>query len=248
MKSQRINGGTLCAWGTSRGFSIVELLVVMAIIALLLALVLPALGGGREAARVAICASNLRQIGVANRAYAADSKLRTCLSIDKGNSLATSSTLIWSSVIPGTGQFALYGHLFRDYLNQNPEVYFCPSSQKVTAAQQRPAIGMKTGVSANAAYYQRGADNNGPTSVKRAANSALISDLFMTVGAKANTLGISHLQFVNVLYLDGAARGLYIPPSWSGNLFKDGDDHSVTGEAGAWSQLDRRDVQVMSLK
>jgi len=55
-----------------RGFTIVELLVVITIIALLLGLLLPALGGVRETARLVECQSNLRQFGTATLARASD--------------------------------------------------------------------------------------------------------------------------------------------------------------------------------
>ena len=53
-------------------FTLIELLVVISIIALLIALLLPALQQAREEARVAVCGSNLRQLGIGFQAYSMD--------------------------------------------------------------------------------------------------------------------------------------------------------------------------------
>ncbi|MBN8525792.1 MAG: prepilin-type N-terminal cleavage/methylation domain-containing protein [Planctomycetes bacterium] len=55
-----------------RGFTLIELLVVVSIIAVLAALLLPAIGLVRSTALSVRCASNLRQFGAAGLAYSAD--------------------------------------------------------------------------------------------------------------------------------------------------------------------------------
>jgi len=64
-----------------RGFSLVELLIVMGIIALLAVLLLSGLNRAREMSRRTGCLSNIRQLTQAWHAYAADNDGRLCASV-----------------------------------------------------------------------------------------------------------------------------------------------------------------------
>ncbi len=56
----------------SRGFTVIELLVVVSIIALLVGILLPAIGKARDQAKMAISQANLRNLGTAHASYAAE--------------------------------------------------------------------------------------------------------------------------------------------------------------------------------
>lgn len=71
----RVRGRRGSASSTSQiGFTLVELLVVISIIALLLAILLPGLNKARETAKAVVCLVNQRQIGLGFATYASDSR------------------------------------------------------------------------------------------------------------------------------------------------------------------------------
>ena len=71
MKDRKMRQGNGRGAGL-RGFTLIELLVVIAIVALLISIILPALGEARRTARSVLCSNNMRQLAVATTSYATD--------------------------------------------------------------------------------------------------------------------------------------------------------------------------------
>jgi prepilin-type N-terminal cleavage/methylation domain-containing protein/prepilin-type processing-associated H-X9-DG protein len=72
-----------------QAFTLIELLVVISIIALLVGILLPALGAARKTAQRAVCLSNQRQVGVGMMTYATNNDDRLPYTIYQENGIET---------------------------------------------------------------------------------------------------------------------------------------------------------------
>ncbi len=88
------------------GFTIIELLVVISIIALLISVLLPAIGNARDTARINVSKNNLRQVGVALFTYAADWSDRQHTYVRDSLGLYGGSVAAYSNAIYGTADGA----------------------------------------------------------------------------------------------------------------------------------------------
>lgn len=107
-----------------RGFTLIELLVVVAIIALLVSILLPALGKARDQAKAVVCATNLRQLGVLAYTYIAEYGAWPPY-VDG----ARGATEGWWWVSDGNtfvGFYYSWMDFFQGKNERNPDLYDCP--------------------------------------------------------------------------------------------------------------------------
>src|SRR5215212_4908115 len=190
------------------GFTLVELLVVIGIIAILIAILLPALSKSREAARRAACLSNLRQVHTAFFLYAGNYKDQVPLGFRAGNKQFNSMMYSFT-----TGKIVLFGWLYNDGLMRNPNVFFCPSENDPRSLYNTSANPWPPGADpAKHSYSGYGCrpeielpDDPLPDltlpRLTRFRNKAIFADLTAVVARVATR----HKTGLNALYGDGSA-------------------------------------------
>ncbi|MFQ5807554.1 MAG: type II secretion system protein, partial [Phycisphaerae bacterium] len=99
-------------------FTLIELLVVVAIIALLISILLPSLSQARERAKAAVCAGNVRQMGLAMDMYLEDNE-----GYYPGEHSMRSR---------GGGSFITWAPRLRLYASMNEELFWCPTADDDT--------------------------------------------------------------------------------------------------------------------
>ena len=197
------------------GFTLVELLVVVAIVGMLLAVLMPSLSRARAQSKVSVCLSNLHEIGLGTQAYA----LQHNDAIPRGpaeplpyfpdqgwDQWATNQ--VW--IGPLRAAQGLGPLLARDITQ--PRVLYCPADDSADPVEELEKIECRGDEDAYCSYFYRQRDqitrdrldNLGENGLGLAAR-ALVLD--------ANSLGAGQLartnhqgRHVNILYLDGHAE------------------------------------------
>ena len=134
------------------GFTLVELLVVIAVIGILIGLLMPAVQKAREAASRISCANNLKQISLAMHHYHLDfgklpPRARLAGSADANNGAGATWAVL---IMPYLEQDNLYKQwdLSRRYYDQNDaarrgfvRIYFCPTRRSAGSSPETSTSG-----------------------------------------------------------------------------------------------------------
>ncbi len=150
------------------GFTLIELLVVISIIALLVGILLPALGAARKSAQRVSCASNMSQIMIGTVAYAVDNDG----AIPRGPDLplgpldpsgvdtwaTLGSNIIWipQPFVPAA-TFNAQGALVQGYLRVN-DILFCPGTDTPEAYEGQMELIGSNSAFATSGYMYRALD------------------------------------------------------------------------------------------
>jgi prepilin-type N-terminal cleavage/methylation domain-containing protein/prepilin-type processing-associated H-X9-DG protein len=230
---------------SARGFTLVELLVAIALIALLIGLLLPVLGRARQQAASVACLSNLRQLATTAHMYCDANRGSFPIAYDTISAPPLVISLNWDFTTTrntATGELTVTpGLLWAGHTN--PKVQQCPSYDGKSNSIADPY----TGYNYNTSFVGHGAQESIPAPIKisqvrNAARCALFGDGQYSAGANkfmrapfpnpgdaaftfrsAGTQGFRHAGWTNVAFVDGHAESLadafaVMAPSASGKI------------------------------
>ena len=147
-------------------FTLVEILVVISIIGLLAGLAVPAIGAAQKKAKSGACMSNLRQIGIATIAYAAENKFNLP-NAGSGNSPEWATTLAESMSLDA---------------KKKKGVFVCPGAEKPVQEGVTGEVAVTYGM--HGGLMPKGGTAVNLGSVARASEIILAADMCQNPGNK----------------------------------------------------------------
>lgn len=119
----------LLSSSVSRNFTLIELLIVVAIIAILAGLLLPALNSARDKAMAVKCLSNLKQQGAGFLQYAMDNKERVPCSATPGSNGVHYAWRL--AIAPYVGTKAEKKYVYENKPEARNSIFFCRKSNRI---------------------------------------------------------------------------------------------------------------------
>jgi prepilin-type N-terminal cleavage/methylation domain-containing protein/prepilin-type processing-associated H-X9-DG protein len=206
------------------GFTLVEVLVVIAVIGVLVVLLLPAVQAARESARRAACQNNLRQIGVALHAYHDAHKQLPVGCVEKRipSTKPNGRQLAWSAaVLPNLEESSLwsqidFGSPYDGAANAGAaatvlSVYLCPSTVRLARGREGVIVSNPALSGTNGQYRGAAIDYGGiygAAQISPSANGIFLYD--REVRISEITDGTSHTLAV----AEDAGRGWMQDGEW----------------------------------
>lgn len=212
----------------ARGFSLLELIVVMSVTVLLTGLLLPALIGVRENAHRVICSSNLRQLGLAVVLYADDHDgnlppSRYGMPGGDKKEMMIAHAGKWRDNWDG------WGWLYRDFYVNAPEIFYCPSHHGKHFYERYERLWRNPGFPRIYTNYHYAGPMDWQTGAKRRLDKGrtivVATDGMRTVRDINHTTGLNVLRGdTSVQWRDDVIREIFdiIPPE--GMQVSNGDD------------------------
>ena len=129
----------LCGQGRFSAFTLIEILVVLAIIGILAALLLPALSKAKAKGRQAACANNLRQLALGYQMYTADHDGRLPENVPEGRAGDSWVAGNMKSAEDSTNQALIRQSKLSPYAN-HVSTFHCPADTSESRGTPRVAV------------------------------------------------------------------------------------------------------------
>jgi hypothetical protein len=207
-----LKAGTLRAH--PRAFTLIDILVTLAVVSLLIGIMLPGLGRVREIARQVVCRSNLRQIGLGLVLYADGSRDRLPYSVyidpqqqsENGIKYAPQEMMtlrLESGVSKRSGTtWDGFGLLFAEEVLPSREIFYCPSHHGDHSFADQVEKWLKPEGELVGNYQFRGQGPNGSVHLSfiEPSRAAIATDGIRTVDDYNHRVGLNVLRADLSLY------------------------------------------------